>query len=593
MIARTRALELVSWVTALAACSGGSSSAERDVQDEGTAQDVPGDDGATQDVPQDDGPAQDVQRDGADLVLVGGVVRTMDEALPLATAVVVHDGRITYVGDDEGARSQIGVGTEVVELDGRAVIPGLIDAHNHLLWSGTELLDVDLYAATTVAELLAPVVERAESQPEGWIRGAGWEPPAFEGLLHREQLDEAVPGRLVFLSSADAHSAFVSSAALEAAEIDASTPDPAGGIIERDRDGVPTGILRETAADLVAALLPDYPEAQVDQGLDDALAEATGMGITTIVDPYVEAWMLQGYIRRDQAGTLGMRVFGAVYVDPVDALDYIAEAVDLRDRYQSEHVHVNAVKLFIDGVIESETALLLEPYEDGTNAEALFTDDALHEAIAAADAAGLQLHAHAIGDGAVRQMLDAVDWLAGANGERDRRPLLAHLELIDPADIPRFAALGAYANVQPLWAHPDEYIQELTWPVIGEERSQWLYPIGALYEAGATVVAGSDWSVSSMDVFDAIEVAVTRRDPEDPEGLELTPAQRVTTEQILRAHTIDGARAVFLEDDIGSITVGKWADLVIVDRDPLAVDAADLSDIEVDATYFEGTLVDR
>jgi len=247
--------------------------------------------------------------------------------------------------------------------------------------------------------------------------------------------------------------------------------------------------------------------------------------------------------------------------------------------------------VFLDGVIETQTALLIEPYVDGTVFDPLFTEEQLHTVLADADAAGLQVHAHVIGDGAVRQILDGFEWLESERGPADRRPLLAHLELIHPDDLPRFAALGAYADVQALWALPDEYITELTVPVIGPERAEWLYPIGALYDAGATVVAGSDWSVTSMNPFEAIEVAVTRKDWEDPEGEVLTPQHRVTAEQIFRAYTIDGARAVFLEDEIGSITVGKRADLVIVDRDPLAVDAGELADLVVEATYFEGAQV--
>lgn len=526
-------------------------------------------------------------KDGADLVFLGGVVRTLDDP-PLAEAVVVEDGRIAYVGDNRGARAHVGRDTDVVRLRGRALIPGMIDAHNHLLWSGTELLDVDLYEATTVDELLVPIVEKAAEQ-EGWVRGAGWDLSTFAGQLHRGLLDEAVPGRMVYMASSDAHSAWVSTAALAAVGVDASTPDPPGGIVERDADGLPTGILREAAMDLVAEALPDYPVEQIDQGLDDALVEASSYGITTIVDPYVEDWMLAGYLRRDAEGTLGLRVFGAAWVDAGSPASDVADAVDLRARYRSAHVEVNAIKIFLDGVIETQTALLIEPYVDGTVVEPLFTEEALRLVLAAADSEGLQVHAHVIGDGAVRQLLDGMAWLEAERGQTDRRPLLAHLELIHPDDLPRFAALGAYADVQALWALPDSYITDLTWPVIGAERAEWLYPIGALYDADAIVVAGSDWSVTSMNPFEAMEVAVTRKDWEDPEGEVLTPQHRVTAEQILRAYTIDGARAVFLEDEIGSIAVGKRADLVIVDRDPLAVEPEDLADLRVDATWFEGT----
>lgn len=523
----------------------------------------------------------------ADLVLQNAVIYTMDASRPRADAVAIRGGRLVYVGSREGAQAFVGERTALEDLQGKVVLPGLHDAHNHLIWSATELEDVDLFEAATLDEMLEAIAARAAEAPEEpWIRGTGWDVSLFDGQLDRSQLDSIVPDRPVYMGSADGHSAWVNSEALAAAGVTAATADPEDGIIERDAAGEPTGILREAAIGLVAEAMPPYSAAQVDAGLEKALAEASAYGITSIIDPSVEAWMLDGYRRFEAEGRLSVRVHAAV---EVDAADQLAEVEALRDGYRTPLVQVNAVKLYLDGVIESKTAYMLEPYsDDGSNGAPNFTDEALGEVAMAFDAAGFQLHVHTIGDGATRQMLDALGRVIEVNGARDRRPLLAHLEVIDPEDIPRFSALGAYADFQPLWAYPDSYITDLTEPVIGPERSEWLYPIGAVIEAGGTVAAGSDWSVSSMNPFEAMEVAVTRQDPEDPEGRALTPQHRVDLQDILEAYTVNGARAAFAEAELGSIAPGKRADLVVIDRDPFAIDPHELSEVKVLRTLLEG-----
>ncbi len=528
----------------------------------------------------------------ADTVLIHCAVHTMDGD-GVDEAIVVRDGLIEAVGSADMGRRYIGDETEVIDCaeGGWAVLPGFIDAHTHLVWSGTELQDVDLFSATTLDELMAPIVAHATVFPDAaWVRGAGWDISRFDGELGRGQLDAIVPDRPVYMASADAHSAWVSTLALAEAGITADTPDPVGGIIERDENGEPTGILRENAMALVEAVLPPYDDAQVDTGLEAALREANGFGLTAIVPANIDAWMLGGYRRFEDQDRLTVRVHGAVEVSPEDGADALPTVRALAATYDSPLVKVDAIKLYLDGIIETQTALMLEPYIDGTNGERLFPDEVLMETVRAFDDAGFGLHAHTLGDGAVRQMLDALEWLEEVSGPADRRPLLAHLEVIDPADVPRFAALGAYADFQPLWAYPDSYIQDLTWPVIGEERSEWLYPIGAVLAAGGTVVAGSDWSVSSMNPFEACEVAVTRMDPRDG-GEVLTPRHRITVAECLAAYTRDGARAIRREEDLGRLVPGAIADLVLVDSDPFEIDPAQLSDVLVLKTFLGGRLV--
>jgi predicted amidohydrolase YtcJ len=524
----------------------------------------------------------------ADLVLIGPV-HTMDPAQPSAAAVAVDEGRIVHVGTRASVQGFIGAGTKVEELEGRALLPGLHDSHNHLVWSGTELEDVVLNGATTIDELLARIAERAGSASgDAWIRGTGWDNTRFEGKLDKAQLDKIVPDRPVYMVAADGHTAWVNSAALAAAGITAATPDPAGGRIERDKKRQPTGILRESAASLVSDRMPPYPEAQVDQGLTEALEMANSYGITSIIDPAVKPWMLDGYQRFADRGALTVRVHAAARVEPGKGAQQLAAIEALRARYRSPMVQVNAVKLYIDGVIESKTAYMLKPYADGTNGPPNFTNQELSEIVVASDQKGFQIHAHAIGDGAIRQILDALDAVQAANGARDRRPILAHLQVIDPADVPRFGSLDVHAVFSPLWAYPDPAITELTVPVIGPERSAWLYPIAAVQRAGGVLVGASDWSVSPMDPFDAMETGVTRQDTDKNGGPALTPEHKATLQQMLEAYTINGARASFVERELGSITVGKRADLVVLDRDPFEITPYELSEIQVVKTLLDG-----
>jgi predicted amidohydrolase YtcJ len=525
------------------------------------------------------------------VVLRGGIVHTLDAAVPEATAIAIDGDRIVYVGSDAGAAAFIGPETRIEELAGHTVLPGFVDAHTHLASSGTELRDVQLAEATTVQQVQAAVAAGAAASPKAkWVVGGGWDLSAFDGHIDRTQLDAVVADRPVSLDSADGHSIWVNSRALALAHVDASTADPPGGVIVRDEKGQPNGILRENAMTLVTDLLPDYGRAQADAGLADALAEANRFGITTVIDANVEPWALEAYRRREKAGTLTVRVRGAIEEDGPPDAKAMRQALRFRDRYHSDRLAVNAIKLYLDGVIETHTAEMIAPYTDGTNGPPLFTDEALRATMQAFDRQGFQLHAHAIGDGAVRQMLDGLQWLIAEDGPRDRRPLIAHLEVIDPADIPRFASLGAWADFQPLWAFPDSYVRELTWPDIGPERSQWLYPIGAVAAAGGTVVAGSDWSVSSMNPFEGMEVAVTRQDPDQPAEA-LAPQHAVTAAQILRAYTADAARAAFLEQEVGTLVAGKRADLVVADQDPLAVEPHRISETRVLQTWFDGKAV--
>ncbi len=525
----------------------------------------------------------------ADLVVDGGRIHTLDAANNTVQALAVRGGVLVYVGDDPSP--WIGPETLHLELGGDTVVPAFHDSHTHLLWSGADLLMVDLYAANTVQELQDTVSVWADAHPdEAWVQGGGWDTATFYGRIDRTTLDAVVTDRPAYVYSSDAHIGLASSLALAAAGITAATPDPVDGTIERDAQGEPTGILLEGAMSLVDSIIPAYSDATVDQGLRDAQAEANGYGIVSVVDANVDAWMLEGYQRADSAGALTVRVFGAAQVDPGDP-DPVGRLQDWALTYGSPRVSVVGAKLYLDGIIESQTAYMLEPYEDGTNGVPVFSDDELVGLATRLDAAGFQLHAHAIGDGAVRQLFDTVAAVEMNNGRRDRRALAAHIEVVDPADIARFAEHGVFADFQPLWAWPDSYIEDLTIPVIGPERSEWLYPIGPVVEAGGTFVGGSDWSVTSQNPFLAIEAAVTRQSPFSNSGSVLTPGSVVSPLIALRAYTSEGAKSSFSEDYSGTLEVGKRADFLVLNGDPLLVEPAAISEIRVRQTWLEGERV--
>ena len=534
----------------------------------------------------------------ADLVLRGGMVRTMDEALPTASALAARAGRIVYVGGDAGATALVGPETEVVELDGRMVLPGFHDTHVHPASGGIELGDCDLNTAETRSEVVRMLSECVARAPDGaWVRGGGWQLPLFPGgAPTKELLDSLVPDRPAYLSSSDAHSAWVNSRALEIAGVGAATPDPPpDGVIVRAPDGSPQGTLRESAMALVERHVPPHTPEEVSAGLARGLALAASFGITTLHEASADERFLRAYAAAEAEGTLSARAIVSLRVDAARGAEQVAELVALRDRYASDLVQPRAAKIFLDGVIEGGTAALLDPYVDrpGWAGALNLPADTLSKLVAVLDSAGFKVHVHAIGDRAVRAALDAIEARRAVDAGEGPRHILAHIQLFDPADIPRFAELGVVASFQPLWAYEDSYIRDLTEPRLGPVRSRWLYPIDSLIETGAIVAAGSDWSVTSMNPLLAMETAVRRVDPRLDEGQPWIPEERVTLEEIVRAYTVAGALAADLEDETGSLTVGRLADLVVLDRDLFAIDPTEISEARVELTVLEGRVVYR
>lgn len=531
----------------------------------------------------------------ADLVLKNGSVATMDASRSWAQAVAVRNGRIVFVGTDLEAAKWIGPRTQVRDLGGRLVLPSFHDSHVHPVTSGMELLTCNLNEAETADDVFATIRQYAAEHPkESWIRGGGWQLPTFPGANPtKAQLDAIVPDRPALLYAADGHSSWANSRALAVAGVTRSTPDPPNGRIERDATGEPTGTLREDASGLVSKFAPKPSHADHVAGLRLALEKANGFGITSLYEANADEEVLAAYKELDDRGELTARVHVALEMDLAKGPAEIPRLVELRRRFTGKRLSVDAVKIFADGVIEAQTAALLEPYVNrpGDRGKPNLEPEALAVLVAALDREGFQVHIHAIGDGAIRMSLDAFEHARSVNGIRDSRHHIAHLELIDPADIPRFRRLGVIANFQPLWAYADPYITDLTEPVLGPARSRWLYPIRSVLATGAVVVCGSDWSVSSLNPIDAIQVAITRRGLEDTGDKAWIPEEVADLPSMVAGYTINGAYLTRSERETGSIEVGKSADLVVLDRNIFDCPPGEIHRTTVVSCYFEGRLL--
>jgi predicted amidohydrolase YtcJ len=528
----------------------------------------------------------------ADLIIRHAQVYTVDPRGTIAQAVAVAGDRIVYVGPDRGLRPYIGKHTRVLDQSGKTVLPGFIDSHLHPVSGGMLLSQCGLHDYKTQEEILHAIAACAKESPEKpWITGSGWDLHIFrDNGPARELLDRVVPDRPAVFEAMDGHSVWVNSKALEIAGVTAATPDPANGRIERNpTTGEPSGTLRERAAGLVTHYVPEPSGADYAAGLRSALRMANSYGLTSLLDARASPAILRTYADAESSGWLTARIVAAQVFDPSREIDrQIAAFQDARDRWNSKWFSCNEVKLFVDGVLESHTAALLEPYL-GTSqlGDPNYTSERLNTIVTALDKSHFDLHFHAIGDRAIRMSLDAIEAAQRINGARDSRHQIAHLELVDPQDVARFAALGVTANFEALWAYPDEDVTKLTFPVLGPARSRWLYPIASIRATGARIVGGSDWSVTSMNPLEAIQVALTRRSL-DSSGDALNPDEAVDLATMLAAYTINGALVRRQENSIGSIEIGKLADLVVLDADLLATRPKNIHRIRVERTFVGG-----
>jgi hypothetical protein len=528
----------------------------------------------------------------------------------------VRGGTITAVGPASevapgagGGGSQGLAGVSLVDLRGGTLLPGFIDAHVHPVYAGGQLRRCDLRDGVTAADYLAIVDRYARAHPDlDWISGGGWAMEAFPGgLPSREPLDAVTGGRPAFFPNRDGHGAWVNTAALRLAGIDASTPDPADGRIERDASGQPTGALQEGAANLVSRLLPETTDEDMDAGLAAAQDYLLSLGITGWQDAIIgsdpgERDNMSAYLRAAEAGRLLANVVGALWWERDRGLDQLPDLLRRRESGQAGRFRATSVKMMLDGVAETHTAAMLEPYldADGCATEHTgldFIDPAeLPRFVTALDREGFQVHFHALGDRAVRNALDAIEAARTANGASGLRHHLAHIQVVHPDDIPRFAALAATANMQALWATHEPQMDVLTIPFLGERRSGWQYPFRSLQAAGAELAAGSDWSVSSPNPLWAAHVAVNRAAPaaavpggttSDP----FLPGQALDLPSFLAAYTSGSARVNGLEDVTGSVRPGLDADFAVVDADLSHLPAAEIGTAAVTTTWVRGEAV--
>jgi predicted amidohydrolase YtcJ len=516
---------------------------------------------------------------------------------PTVGALLVDGDVIVAAGDAALAKAAAPDVTEV-DLEGGFLMPSFGDGHAHPMLGGLEFVGPAVRPCSSVEEIVAEVRKYAEANPhQGWIVGASYDSSlAPDGLFDAKWLDEAVPDRPVALRAWDYHTMWVNSVALERAGITPETPDPPLGELPHREDGSVLGTLREWGAvDLVSAVMPDRDEDTRIAALGTAADYYLARGVTWVQDAWVEPADVETYLAAAQRNALRIRFNLALYADPrhIDSqLTHFADAKRRVEELGSPFLTAQTVKFFADGVVENETGALLAPYCSGLHQHGMqvWEGDSLARAARAVDALGLQIHIHAIGDAAVRQALDAIEYAVETNGPRDRRPVIAHVQLVDDADLARFATLGVIPCMQPLWAQQDALMTVLTVPRLGRERADKQYRMRSLVDSGAPLALGSDWPVSSGAPLDGIAVGVSRQTAEgDPEG-GWTPEELLTIERALSAYTAGVAEQAFAEGIWGRLVPGASADLLWLDRDPRETPALELPAIGIRGTYVRGKL---
>jgi len=527
----------------------------------------------------------------ADLVLVSAKIWTGDRARPEATAMAVRGGRVVAVGGDEEVRAWRGAKTVVLDAKGRRVVPGFIDCHTHMSMGGFNLLAVDLRHTKDPADFTRKLAEFAKTRPAGaWLTDGAWDHQVWANpvLPTRAMLDPATGDRPACLSRTDGHMMVCSSIALKLARISRDTPDPPGGAVVRDSAGDPTGVLKDAAMDLIASARPPRTEAEVEEALSTAVRHAAENGVTSVQDLPGDARDLDAWEKLRAGGKLTVRV---------SYRPSLSEWEKARDRRAAmkddEWLSIGGVKGYMDGSLGSGTALFFRPYADDPKTSGVYAAEAiplekLEGRVAAADAAGLAVEVHAIGDRANAEILDIYERVAKKNGPKDRRFRVEHAQHLRAEDVPRFAKLGVIASMQPYHAIDDGRWAEKR---IGVERCRTTYAFRSLLDSGATVAFGSDWDVAPLSALAGIDAAVNRRtlDGKHPQGW--FPEQKISVEEALRAYTANAAFAGFEEKEKGTLAPGKLADFVVLSRDPLTIPVRELDGVRVDRTVVGGRTI--
>lgn len=545
--------------------------------------------------------ACDIPTGTADRVFINGAVYTVDADRSWAEAVAVNDGHIVFVGSSDDAQAWIGPETDVTDLDGQMLLPGFHDSHAHVMHGVLTGEECDLFRVEPIEELEAAIRKCVSLEGFGedrWMMGAGWGEWLFESMSpDKALLDKLFPDRPVYLESSFSHSGWVNSRALEIAGIDKDTVAGKDGVIVRDpATGEATGTLHDSAMLLVKEVLPEMtPEYELN-ALRAAITLLHENGITAVIEPGHDAEMMVAVLALADAGELDVR--SLVSISPINLVpaafdDGIYEFVEQRHEWRRPNLDVDSVKIYMDGVIEAGTSPLLEPYlrEEYGTGPFFYTQEKVNEYFTRLDAMDLQIHVHAIGDAAVRRALDGFEFMRDQNGVSDNRHHITHLQLIHPDDRPRFGELDIGATFQALWAYPDHTALGLDLELLGKERTWQMYPIRSVHEGGGRINGGSDYWVNPVDPLVSIEAAISRQNPYSDDGPILNADERVDLETMIDAYTINGAYTMSLENEQGSIEVGKRADFVILDRNLFDIPTSEISEANVTMTIFDGRTV--
>ena len=530
---------------------------------------------------------QDAVTPRATLVVTDARIWTGDDAMPWAEALAADGETIVAVGSNADIEPWVGQDTTLISVSGGMLVPGMIDSHVHFATGGAGLASVQLRDAATPQEFTLRIARFAESiEPGEWILNGTWDHENWGGELpQRDWIDAVTPDNPVWVNRLDGHMGLANSLALELAGVDADTPDVEGGEIVRDESGRPTGVLKDNAMALVEGAVPAPGEVLLDRQVAAAMEHAASLGVTSVHD--MAGWdSLAAYRRVRDAGTMVTRVYAVM---PLADWQRLADEVAANGRGDA-WLRIGGLKGFMDGSLGSHTAAFLEPFSDAPGDTGMLVNDLddMQRWIAAADQAGLHVVVHAIGDRAIRNLLDIYLEVAQENGTRDRRFRMEHAQHIHSDDLERFAGQDVIASMQPYHA-----IDDGRWAdrVIGPERAKTTYAFRSLIESGARVCFGSDWFVAPADPLAGIYAAVTRRtlDGAHPDGW--VPAQKISVEQALRAYTVEGAYASYEEDRKGRLKPGMLADFVLLDRDITAIPPEDIRDARVLKTVVGGRVV--
>ena len=540
----------------------------------------------------------------AEKIFTNGKIYTMDTALPVASAVAIGGGKILSVGDADSVERFAGAQTEIIDLARQTVLPGFHDLHVHPIFAGLFAFTCSVAQGADLEQLLEKVKSCAEQAGDGdWITGGQWDTPALGQVPNRKLLDAIVPDIPVFLRDTSGHSAWANTRALEVAGINSETPDPEGGIIERDAMGEPTGLLREMAAAMVVRHIPPHSDETLDAALATSLSTMLANGLTTFTEAAIgfnagAKRDTETYTRLADAGLLKQRVRLCITWSPDDSE---AEALlAAREQYTREGLSLDCVKMFLDGVpTDSHTAAMLEPYEgtvEGRSDEAsvrgmlLMDQSILNEAVARFDKMGFTVKFHAAGDAAVRAGLEAIAYARGVNGMSNLRHNTGHCTFVAREDMPKALAINATFEVSPYLWSPSPINDSIT-QAVGEARIKRVWPVRELMESGALVVPGSDWAVvPSVNPWLAIEALVTR---EEPGGSvkNFGKEQAISVVQAIELFTVNSAKQRGMEDKLGQISEGMLADLIVIDRDPYQIPVAELHRVVVNQTVINGAVV--